>query len=139
MVEQGSDTLKYTPTIAKREVKTTVTLPDRSTVVLSGLIREDTAKIVTKVPLLGDIPFLGALFRSTSDTKKRTNLLIFVTPRIVTDLELAEKERARLEHAASLEGAAQALDTPDAEAAQKAVRDPDGPAAEVQPPAGGQP
>ena len=139
VVEQGSDTLKYTPTIAKREVKTTVTLPDRSTVVLSGLIREDTAKIVTKVPLLGDIPFLGALFRSTSDTKKRTNLLIFVTPRIVTDLELAEKERARLEHAASLEGAAQALDTPDAEAAQKAVRDPDGPAAEAQPPAGGQP
>lgn len=139
VVEQGSDTLKYTPTIAKREVKTTVTLPDRSTVVLSGLIREDTAKIVTKVPLLGDIPFLGALFRSTSDTKKRTNLLIFVTPRIVTDLELAEKERARLEHAASLEGAVQALDTPDAEAAQKAIRDPDGPAAEAQPPAGGQP
>ena len=139
VVEQGSDTLKYTPTIAKREVKTTVTVPDRATVVLSGLIREDTAKIVTKVPLLGDIPFLGVLFRSTSDTKRRTNLLIFVTPRIVTDLELAEKERARLEHAASLEGATQALDQPAAEAAQKAAGDPGGPVADKKPQAGDQP
>ena len=125
VVEQGSDTLKYTPTIAKREVKTTVTVPDRATVVLSGLIREDTAKIVTKVPLLGDIPFLGALFRSTSDSKKRTNLLIFVTPRIVTDLKLAEDERQRLERATSLENAAHALDEPQAGApAQKAQTKP---------------
>ena len=107
--------------------------------VLVGTVKTVQGFPPLKIPLLGDIPFLGALFRSTSDTKKRTNLLIFVTPRIVTDLELAEKERARLEHAASLEGAAQALDTPDAEAAQKAVRDPDGPAAEAQPPVGGQP
>ena len=112
VVEQSSDTLKYTPTIAKREVKTTVTIPDRSTVIISGLIREDTAKLTTKVPWLGDIPFLGALFRSTSDVKKRTNLLIFVTPRIVTDMAAAEKEKARLERAASLEDAAHSMDEP---------------------------
>jgi general secretion pathway protein D len=56
VVEESSDALKYTPTIAKREVKTTVTIPDRTTMILSGLIREDTAKIATKVPWLGDLP-----------------------------------------------------------------------------------
>ena len=122
VVEESSEALKYTPTIAKREVKTTVTIPDRTTVVLSGLIREDTSKIVTKVPLLGDIPFLGALFRSTSDAKKRTNLLIFVTPRIVTDMKLAEQEKARLEHATSMEGATQALDEPHPDAEKEAKR-----------------
>lgn len=123
VVESGDDELKYTPTIAKREVKTTVTLPDRATVVLSGLIREDKSKIATKVPLLGDIPFLGALFRSTSEAKKRTNLLIFVTPRIVTDMQAAEAERDRLERAASLENAAQALDEPDPAAAEAARKE----------------
>ncbi|HHX97953.1 MAG: type II secretion system secretin GspD [Kiritimatiellia bacterium] len=120
VVEEGSDALRYTPTIAKREVKTTVTIPDRSTVVLSGLIREDTAKITTKVPLLGDIPFLGALFRSTSDTKRRTNLLIFVTPRIVTELNMAELEKTRLEQVAGLEGAAEALSEPPPPTAEEA-------------------
>lgn len=125
VVEESGDALKYTPTIAKREVKTTVTIPDRSTVILSGLIREDTAKIATKVPLLGDIPFLGALFRSTSDSKRRTNLLIFVTPRIVTDMAVAEQEKARLERATSMEGAAQALDEPHPGAEQAAQKDAD--------------
>ena len=119
VVEDSSEAMKYTPTIAKREVQTTVTVPDRATVILSGLIREDTAKLVTKVPLLGDIPFLGALFRSSSTAKKRTNLLIFVTPRIVTDMKMAEKERERLERAASLPDATRALDEP-SEAAEAA-------------------
>ena len=122
VVEQSDAALQYTPTIAKREVKTTVTVPDRATVVLSGLIREDTSKITSKVPLLGDIPFLGALFRSTSDSKKRTNLLIFVTPRIVTDMKMAEAEKARLEHAASLHDATQELNEPNPEAEQAAQK-----------------
>ncbi|NLG34759.1 MAG: hypothetical protein GX548_05340 [Lentisphaerae bacterium] len=123
VVEESSEALRYTPTIAKREVQTTVTIPDRATVILSGLIREDTSKITTKVPLLGDIPLLGALFRSTSDVKKRTNLLIFVTPRIVTDMQMAEQEKARLERAASLEDAGDAVNEPHA-GAEKAARRP---------------
>ena len=121
VVEDGQDN-SYTPTISKREVKTTVTVPDRATVVISGLIREDTAKITTKIPLLGDIPFLGVLFRTTSDSKRRTNLLIFVTPRIVTDMTIAEKEKSRLERATSLQGAETALDAPDP-AAEKIRKD----------------
>lgn len=112
VVEDSSEAVQFTPTIAKREVKTTVTVPDRATVILSGLIREDTARIATKVPLLGDIPLLGVLFRSTSDVKKRTNLLIFVTPRIVTDMQVAEQEKARLEEATRLQEAGEALAAP---------------------------
>ena len=142
VVEESSDTLKYTPTIAKREVKTTVTIPDRTTVILSGLIREDTSKITTKVPLLGDIPFLGALFRSTSDGKKRTNLLIFVTPRLVTDMSVAEEEKARLEKATSLENATKALDEPypDADkAAERAAKEEKKKAEKKRPRVGGKP
>ena len=91
----------YTPTIAKREVTTTVTVPDKATVIISGLIREDMIKTVYKVPLLGDIPLLGILFRSTSNQKQRTNLLIFVTPHIVTDIrEAAEMKDAFMNRAA---------------------------------------
>jgi general secretion pathway protein D len=98
VVDKGSADLKYTPTIAKREVSTTVTVPDRSTIVISGLIREDRVRQVSKVPLLGDIPLLGWLFRSTSDERRKTNLFIFVTPHIVTDQERsAEMDRQLIE------------------------------------------
>ncbi len=78
---------KYTPTFAKREVSTTVTVPDNTTIAITGLIREDNVTRIRKIPLLGDIPFLGALFRRKSSTVERTNLLIFVTPKIVTDMK----------------------------------------------------
>lgn len=80
----------YAPTIAKREVSTTVTVPDGKTIVIAGLTREDKTKIVEKVPLLGSIPLLGILFRHTSDSTEKTDLLIFVTPRIVADMAAAE-------------------------------------------------
>ncbi|NCC51788.1 MAG: type II secretion system protein GspD [Spartobacteria bacterium] len=80
---------QYTPTFAKREVKTTVTVPDRSTIVISGLIQEEFIQTISKIPLLGDIPFLGWLFRWNSKKTERTNLMIFVTPIIVTDMNEA--------------------------------------------------
>ncbi|NCD32948.1 MAG: type II secretion system protein GspD [Spartobacteria bacterium] len=83
----------YTPTFTRREVSTTVTVADRSTVAITGLIREDAIESTTKVPLLGDIPWLGALFRKKSSSCERTNLMIFVTPHIVTDASAAESMR----------------------------------------------
>jgi general secretion pathway protein D len=97
IVDAGPDNTQFAPTIAKREVSTTVTIPDRATVVMSGLIREDRVKTVSKVPLLGDLPLLGVLFRSTSDRKQRTNLLIFVTPHVVTGLQDAAAIEKTLE------------------------------------------
>jgi len=102
IVDEGAADTPFTPTIAKREVSTTVTVPDRSTVVISGLIREDEINEVSKVPLLGDIPVLGWLFRSTAQRKQRTNLLIFVTPQIVTDAGEAEAGRRDLEERTGL-------------------------------------
>ncbi len=101
IIDKGAEGT-FTPTIAKREVSTTVTVPDQATVIISGLIREDTIKVVNKIPLLGDIPLLGILFRNTSNQKQRTNLLIFVTPHIVTDSKQAEELKATLMNRASL-------------------------------------
>jgi general secretion pathway protein D len=83
VIDQGSADTPFTPTIAKREVSTTVTVPDGQIIILSGLIREDRTKVVRKIPFLGDIPFIGFLFRRTVDQTERTNLLIFVRPRLV--------------------------------------------------------
>jgi len=81
----------FAPTIARREVSTTYTVPDGKTIVIAGLTRTDTTKTREKIPILGSIPLLGILFRHSVDITEKTNLLIFVTPRVVTDIAAAEK------------------------------------------------
>ncbi|HPG00841.1 MAG TPA: type II secretion system secretin GspD [Kiritimatiellia bacterium] len=103
IVDEGPTGTQFAPTIAKREVSTTVTVPNESTIIISGLIREDRTKVVNKVPILGDIPLLGMLFRNTVDKKQRTNLLIFVTPHIVTDAAEADKMEALLKERSRLD------------------------------------
>lgn len=71
--------------INKREIKTTVMADDGGTIVLGGLIDDDVQESVTKVPLLGDIPFLGHLFRSTTSSKRKRNLMVFIRPTIIRD------------------------------------------------------
>jgi general secretion pathway protein D len=75
----------FTPTIAKREVTTTLTVPDGDTIVISGLMREDTVASDRKIPYLGSIPLLGWLFHTKTESVERTNLLIFVTPHVSTN------------------------------------------------------
>ncbi|MDF2445126.1 MAG: gspD [Moraxellaceae bacterium] len=70
---------------SKRSIKTTVLADDRQTIVLGGLIRDDTTRTVSKVPLLGDIPLLGYLFRATSNKKTKQNLLVFLQPTLLLD------------------------------------------------------
>ncbi len=86
----------FTPTIARREVSTTVTVPDGRTIVISGLIREDRRSSIARVPILGSIPLLGWFFRHTKDSVERTNLIIFVTPRVVTATAAADKATENL-------------------------------------------
>lgn len=74
--------------INKREIKTTVMADNGATVILGGLIDEDVQESVQKVPLLGDIPVLGHLFKSTSNTKRKRNLMVFLRPTIIRDGEL---------------------------------------------------
>jgi general secretion pathway protein D len=71
--------------INKREIKTTVIVDDGGTIVLGGLIDEDVQESVSKVPLLGDIPILGHLFKTTSTSKRKRNLMVFLRPTIIRD------------------------------------------------------
>lgn len=70
---------------SKRSIKTVVLADDGQTIVLGGLIQDDYKKIISKVPLLGDIPLLGYLFRSTSESKTKQNLLVFLQPTLLRD------------------------------------------------------
>jgi general secretion pathway protein D len=71
----------------KRQATTAVVVEDGSTVVIAGLIRDDTTGGTSKVPILADIPLLGWLFKSRHQSKHKTNLLILITARIVTSAE----------------------------------------------------
>lgn len=66
-----------------QEIRTKVLVENGETLVLGGIYQQQISSSVSKVPVLGDIPYLGYLFRSTIDSNKKTELLIFVTPRIV--------------------------------------------------------
>ncbi|MGB1198246.1 MAG: type II secretion system secretin GspD [Thalassotalea sp.] len=71
--------------INKREIKTTVMADNGQTIVLGGLIDEDVQESQQKVPFLGDIPILGNLFKSTSNTTRKRNLMVFLRPTIIRD------------------------------------------------------
>ena len=73
------------PSFETREVNTSVMIPSGNTLVMGGLIQDNVHQQDTKVPLLGDIPGLGYLFRSESKTRTKSNLIIFLTPTIVED------------------------------------------------------
>ena len=80
-----------TPTTATRDVKTVISIPGGATVVIGGLIRDDKSTTVKKVPLLGDLPLIGGLFRVDSDHVQKTNLLLFITPHVLTTREAIEQ------------------------------------------------
>ncbi len=79
------------PTTLKRELETTIIVEDGNTVVIGGLIDESLSKDVNQVPCLGDIPLLGNAFKNQSSGSDRTNLFIFLTPRVVKSTLEAKK------------------------------------------------
>ncbi len=83
------------PTFTKRVLRNTVLVENNRTVVLGGLIDTNVIESVTKVPILGDIPFLGWLFKRTSTQEEKTNLLIFINPTIIKDAEDLERVTGR--------------------------------------------
>ncbi len=78
------------PTIQQRRISTSVSVRDGQSVALGGLMRERLSDTETKVPLLGDVPFLGKLFSTTTTESTRTELLVMITPRVIrsTDASL---------------------------------------------------
>jgi general secretion pathway protein D len=88
IIAYGSSTLGtspavYAPNILKRSANTVVVTPDGQPVVIGGLISNDKASSESKIPLLGDIPLLGQLFKFTSKANTKNELLIFLTPHII--------------------------------------------------------
>jgi general secretion pathway protein D len=75
------------PTTTKRSTKTSVVVKDNQTVVIGGLMQEKQIENLTKVPLLGDIPILGWLFKYKTTSKNKTNLLVFLSPHIIREEE----------------------------------------------------
>lgn len=69
----------------KRSIKSTILAEDGQVIVLGGLIQDDVTRTDSKVPLLGDIPLLGALFRSTQETHVKRNLMVFLRPTVIRD------------------------------------------------------
>jgi type IV pilus assembly protein PilQ len=69
--------------IDNNELKTAVVVPDGQTIVLGGVFKNESNTVVNKVPLLGDLPVMGALFRNTENNVDKTELLIFITPKLV--------------------------------------------------------
>ncbi len=84
VVDSGPSGTDFTPTIARREVSTTVTVDDQDTIVIAGLTRDDKNTKVRKIPILGSIPLLGMLFSRHEEVSEKTDILILVKPRIVT-------------------------------------------------------
>ncbi len=83
--DPGSDAGFSDVVTNKRTITTTVLADDRETIVLGGLIQDDTTNTERKVPLLGDIPILGRLFTNTSAVRNRRNLLVFLRPTVMHD------------------------------------------------------
>jgi len=79
----------------KREIETTVTVEDGEILALGGLLDDNERRTIEKVPLLGDLPAIGALFRSKARTRAKTNLMVFIRPTILRSAEEARAMTAR--------------------------------------------
>lgn len=90
-VDSVGDVNEVGPTLTKRQLRNSVIAENGRTIALGGLISSAQQETITKVPLLGDIPLLGWLFKRKDVVEKKTNLLIFITPHIIRNAEDLEK------------------------------------------------
>ena len=97
VVRQASFATSAVPVVDKRKVNTIALVKDGHTVVLGGLRKKDVSKQVNKIPLLGDLPLVGALFKFEGEDTTINELVVFITPRIIEEPILSETERQALE------------------------------------------
>ncbi len=91
LIEGVTGTSVNTPTTATRQAQTVVSMKSGSTIVIGGLIRDDKTTVERKIPLLGDIPVIGNLFKFQRVQLQKTNLLIFITPHVASSQEDLEQ------------------------------------------------
>jgi len=87
LIEDVTNLSADTPATAKRSAQTVVTMGSGATIVIGGMIRDDTTRAVKKIPLLGDLPLVGLLFQNQRDIVQKTNLLLFITPYVMSSQE----------------------------------------------------
>lgn len=85
--DSGSELAKISRTLSQRAIETNIVMRDGDTAVLGGLMRDAQQETVTKVPLLGDIPVLGWLFKSSATEIQKQNLIVFITPKVIRNPE----------------------------------------------------
>jgi general secretion pathway protein D len=99
-IGSGTSSVPVGPTTTKRSMETTTIAKNQQTIVIGGLVRDDLVLNEKKIPFLGDIPFIGWLFKSESRASVKLNLLVFLTPTIVNDeadvVELNARKAAEL-------------------------------------------
>jgi general secretion pathway protein D len=81
--QTASQALIQSPSFSERKLSTSVAVQDGETIVLGGLMKNEVTKTQNRIPLLGDIPYVGALFGSTGKELQRTELLVLLTPRVI--------------------------------------------------------
>ncbi|OHB74800.1 MAG: hypothetical protein A2Z25_15625 [Planctomycetes bacterium RBG_16_55_9] len=96
VVSQVTVSSSNVPVVDTRKVNTIALVKDNQTVVLGGMRKKDTSQQINKVPLLGDIPILGRLFRFEGEAMVVTELVVFITPHIVIDPVLSDHEQTAL-------------------------------------------
>ena len=103
LIEDVTTPSTDTPTTAQRQAQTVVSMNSGSTIVIGGLIRDDKTNIEKKIPLVGDLPLVGGLFRFQKERLQKTNLLMFITPYVVSSQEdmeqITEAKRKEMEPA----------------------------------------
>jgi len=103
LIEDVTSPSTDTPTTAKRLAQTVVSMNSGSTIVIGGLIRDDKNNIEKKIPLVGDLPLIGGLFKFQKERLQKTNLLMFITPYVVSSQEdmeqITEAKRKEMEPA----------------------------------------
>ena len=97
LVERVSVSSSNIPVVDKRSVQTVALVRDGQAVVLGGLRKKETSQQVNKVPVLGDIPVLGRLFRFEGEATINTELVVFITPRIIIEPAMSDHEQEALE------------------------------------------
>jgi type II secretory pathway component GspD/PulD (secretin) len=85
------------PVVDKRDAQTTLLIKNGETVVLGGLRQKDVTKQINKIPLLGDLPLVGLAFRFQGENTVNSELVVFITPRIIEKPVLTEMNRQQLE------------------------------------------
>ncbi|MHC4553027.1 MAG: secretin N-terminal domain-containing protein [Planctomycetota bacterium] len=98
VVIQGTNGTSPQPIVASREETTTALIKDGQTVVIGGLKKQDVSAQINKVPLLGDLPLLGGLFRFEGESTTNSELVIFITPHLINEPALTPEEQDILDN-----------------------------------------